>query len=152
MDKKELVIDDSNFDQYFFDIRRNKPQPGQVMACYTGIAELINAAPDGREKENLVDLLMQTNKAEASAQVMRKLFFASESDALRVPIQIIEDLLSGMNKEQVLEKAYKYTLNMYFYVKPEHIPFDDPHWSSVNLMASGELKIPGGVITSKIIE
>lgn len=71
---------------------------------------------------------------EATAQVMRKLLFASEIDSYKVPRQMAEDLLSGMTEEEVNKKPYKYKLEMFFYSKPEHIPKDDPHWSSISIL------------------
>lgn len=127
---EDLVIDEKNFNRYFFDVRTNKPQPGQIMACYTAIAEFI----DGNEKRQIIDLICRTDKAHAIAQVMRKLLFASEKDANCVPIQISEDLMSGMSVEDVLKKPYKYTVEMFFYTKPEYMPKNDPHWTTVSLL------------------
>jgi hypothetical protein len=76
----ELVIDESNFDQYFFDLRRHTPKKGQIIACYTTMAELI----EGDEKGHLIDLLFKKDKALPATQVMRKLFCADEKDSLRV--------------------------------------------------------------------
>jgi len=125
----DLVIDESNFKDYFFDVRLHKPQRWQVMAAYTGMALLVN----GKEKENLVDLLMQTTKVRAATQVMRKLFHACEEDAIRVPKRIIEDLISGMSRQEVLEKSYQFKAELYFYTKSEYVPQDDPHWSIVSI-------------------
>jgi hypothetical protein len=76
---------------------------------------------------------------EATAQVMRKLLFASEVDAYRVPRLMAEDLLSGMTEDEVAEKPYKYTLEMFFYTKPENLPKDDPHWSLISLLNVDEV-------------
>lgn len=123
-----MIIDESNFNEYFFDTRTHKPQKGQVMAKYTAIAEF----GAGAEKRQMIDLLQKPDKAFAATQVMRKLLCASELDAIRVPKEMAVDLLT-MTPQQVEEKLYKYVFEMFFYVKPEYIP-DDPHWSSISLL------------------
>jgi hypothetical protein len=65
---------------------------------------------------------------------MRRLLFASELDSYRVPRQMAEDILSGLSVDDVVAKPYKYTLEMFFYTKPENMPKDDPHWSSISVL------------------
>ena len=48
----EHIIDEKNFDQYFFDVRINKPQKNQVLVKYSAMAELV----DGVMKKNLIEL------------------------------------------------------------------------------------------------
>lgn len=128
---KEIEIDESNFSTFFKDCRNNKPEKGDVIAQYSSMAEFV----EDNEKKQIIDLLTSTeNKMEATAQVMRKLLFASEIDSYKVPRQMAEDLLSGMTEEEVNKKPYKYKLEMFFYSKPEHIPKDDPHWSSISIL------------------
>jgi len=144
----ELVIDDSNFHEYFFDVRLHQPKRGQVMAAYTSMAKLVK----GKEKENLVDLLMQTTKVRGGVQVMRKLFHACEEDAIRVPKRIVEDLISGMSREEVLDKDYDFKAELYFYTKSEYVPVDDPHWTVVSIANLDDYlskKEGGYVITTK---
>lgn len=127
----ETEINEKNFSEFFKDVRNTVPERGEVMAQYTAVAELV----DGNEKRQIISLLTSTeNKMEATAQVMRKLLFASELDAYRVPRMMAEDMLSGLSSEEVASKPYKYTLEMFFYTKPENIPKDDPHWSSISLL------------------
>ena len=118
-----------NFDEYFFDIRKFKPQKGQVIACYSAVAYL----EDGADKRQLVSLLMQEDKAVAATAVMRNLFLASQEDSFRIPREIAEDLCV-MDEDAVGRKPYKYTVQMHFYALPEHIPVDDPHWSMITLV------------------
>ena len=47
MSDSELIIDENNFEQYFFDVRRHKPQKGQIMVKYTAIAEFIDTNERG---------------------------------------------------------------------------------------------------------
>lgn len=134
---EEVEINESNFSEYFKDVRRSKPEKGEIIAKYSAIAEFI----DGGEKRQIISLLTDTeNKMEATVQIMRKLLSASEIDAHKVPRLMAEDLLSGMSADEVAKKSYKYTLEMFFYTKPEHVPKDDPHWCSISVLNLEELK------------
>lgn len=127
---EQLEITDENFHEYFHDVRKCSPQKGEVMVCYSNSAEFI----DGFEKKQMIGLLQLGDKAQAAAQVMRKLLFASELDAYRVPSAMIEDLISGMSEEEVAKKPYDYTIEMFFYTKPEYIPENDPHWKQITIL------------------
>jgi hypothetical protein len=128
---EDIEINDSNFANYFKDLRRNKPEKGDVIAKYSACAEFI----DGGEKRQIISLVRDTeNKMEATVQIMRKLLFASELDSYKIPRMIADDLLSGMSVDDVASKPYKYTLEMFFYTKPEHIPKDDPHWCCISIV------------------
>jgi hypothetical protein len=132
---EELEINEQNFNDYFKDVRIHQPEKGDVIAQYTASAEFI----DGNEKRQIISLLTSTeNKMEATAQVMRKLLHASELDSYKIPRQMAEDLLSGMSFDEVSSKPYKYTLEMFFYAKPENIPKEDPHWSMISVLNLGE--------------
>lgn len=126
----DIEITDDNFHEYFFDVRQHNPQPGQIIACFTATAEFIK----GPEKKNVIDLLRDTDKMLATTQVMRKLLHASEVDSYRVPKMMASDMAAGMTPEECLEKPYKYTMEMYFYTKPEFVPKDDPHWTSISII------------------
>lgn len=133
---QDQEINEGNFGEYFRDVRTEAPERGDVMAQYSAVAELV----DGQEKRQLISLLTSTEgKMEATAQVMRKLLFASEIDAYRVPRLMAEDLMSGMSVDEVASKPYKYTLEMFFYTKPEHVPKGDPHWTSISLLNIDEV-------------
>lgn len=125
----EIVIDESNFHEYFFDVRTHKPKPGQVMACYSAMADFVRS----NEKKQMISLLKMPNKANAAAQIMRKLLHASERDAVRVPREITEDLISGMSDDEVLDKNYNYKVELYYYTDPVNLP-PDPHWTSISLL------------------
>lgn len=130
---EDLVIDASNFGEYFFDVRMHTPRKGQVMARYTAIAEFIS----GPEKQQMIDLLHMPEKARPAVQVMRKLLFANERDAFRVPREMVEDLTKGMSIQEVLDKPYRYTLEYFYYVDPQHVPEGDPHWCKIPLLYKG---------------
>jgi hypothetical protein len=126
----ELVITEENFDEYFHDVRQHEPEQGQIMACYSAVAYFV----DGNQKRNMMDLLQYTNKMIPAVQVMKKCFCASELDSYRVPREMAEDLLSGMSRDQVAKKEYKFTVEMFFYTRPEYVPQDDPHWTTISIL------------------
>lgn len=147
--EKELEITEDNFYQYFKDARNSVPSRGEVIAQYTASAEFV----EGNEKRQIISLLNSTeNKMEATAQVMRKLLFASELDAYRVPRMMAEDMVSGMSEDEVASKPYKYTLEMFFYAKPENVPKDDPHWSIISVLNLDEfLDKKDGEIQTRVL-
>lgn len=148
---EELHIDESNFNDYFRDCRISKPERGDVMACYTAVAEFV----DGHMKRDIIDLLANKEKAVAATNVMRKLGCATQRDAYRVCREIAEDLDSGLTADEVEKKSYRYQFEMFFYTKKEYVPIDDPHWSIINIanldsfLDSQKRKV---TISSKIID
>jgi hypothetical protein len=130
----ELVIDETNFDKHFFDVRRHAPKRGQVIARFTAVADLV----DGRLKRDLIDLLKNTEKALPATNVMRKLGCCTEADSYRVCIEMTKDLLSGMSDDEVAEKVYEYHLESFYYTDPSNVPTDDPHWSTITMLNLNE--------------
>jgi len=125
---EELIIDEKNFEQYFFDVRRFAPKRGQIMARFMAKADFI----DGMMKKNIIDLL-QKDKALAAVQVMRKLGCATDQDAIKICKEVCEDLIAGMTDEEVENKVYRYTMESFYYTKKEYVPLDDPHWSLISV-------------------
>jgi predicted transcriptional regulator len=117
----------NNFDQYFFDVRINKPQKNQVLVKYSAMAELV----DGVMKKNLIELCKK-DKVHAATQVMRKLAGSCEIDSVRVLKEMCQDIISGMSDEEVEKKIYKYKFEMFYYTEKKYIP-DDPHWSAISI-------------------
>lgn len=126
-DTDELIIDESNFDKYFRDVRQSRPGRGDVISRFTAIAELV----DGRLKRDLVSLLKMPNKAQAAANVMRKLGCATEKDSYRICKEMAEDLFNDMSDDDVCQKLYEYQMEGFYYTKKEYVPKDDPHWSII---------------------
>ena len=124
----ETIIDESNFEQHFFDVRKHKPKRGQVMARYTAMAEFV----DGMMKKHIIELL-HMDKAEAAVAVMRKLGCATEHDSIRVVREVCDDLAAGMGTADVENKPYKYQLESFYYTDKDNVPIDDPHWSVINI-------------------
>ena len=146
---EEIEINEENFSFYFKDVRNSVPEKGDIIAQYSAAAEFV----EGNEKRQIISLLTATeNKMEATAQVMRKLLHASELDAYRVPRMMAEDILSGMSVEEVAQKAYKYTFEMFFYTILENVPKGDPHWTTISVVNLDEfLDTKDGQIESKIL-
>ena len=124
----EEIITEANFEEYFFDVRRFKPQKGQIMARYAAIAEFI----DGAMKQNIIDLLKK-DKALAATQVLRKCGCATERDSVRVCKEICFDMLLGMTDQEIEQKVYKYTMEVFYYTEQANVPLDDPHWSVISI-------------------
>jgi hypothetical protein len=146
---EDLVIDETNFNDYFFDVRKHAPKRGQVMACYTATAELI----EGNLKRDLVYLLSMTDKVNESVQLLRKIGLASEEDSVRVCREIAEDLNAGLVAKEIMNKVYEYKFQAFYYTDKELVPMDNPAWSIVDLRNLDEHidKLASGhIITSKV--
>lgn len=127
MTDQELVIDENNFNQYFFDARVHRPKKNQVLVKYSAMAELV----DGPMKKNIIDLCRK-DKIHAATQVMRKLGGACERDSVRVLKEICMDLIKGFSDDEIEKKSYKYKLEMFYYAEKQYVP-DDPHWSAITI-------------------
>ena len=126
---EELVINETNFKEYFRDCRNARPERGDVMARWMAKAEFV----DGRMKQDVIELLACKDKAIAATKVMQKIGFSTLHDAVRVCKEICKDLDSGMTIEEVEAKAYPYNMEMFYYTKKEYVPKNDPHWSVIGL-------------------
>jgi hypothetical protein len=149
--KEELVIDESNFSQYFRDCRTSKPERGDIMARYSARAEFI----DGQMKRDIIDLLHNRDKTFAATQVMRKLGCATQKDSIRVCKEICQDLFSGMSLKEVEQKVYTYDIELFYYTKKEYIPIDDMHWTPIGIANLDDFLDQSGTrltLKSKIID
>jgi hypothetical protein len=128
-DENGVVIDSSNFRDYFFDARVHGPKPGQVMAKFTAVAVF----GDGPEKRDLIKVLRK-DKAEAAAAVMHKIHCARLPDNYRVCREMCEDLIAGMTDDEVAKKDYEFVLEAVYYTKKEYVPKGDPHWETLDII------------------
>lgn len=126
---RQLVIDENNFQEYFFDVRLHGPKKGQVIASYTAVAELC----DGPEKRQIIEFLRLPNKIDAALQIMRKVLMAREVDSLKVLRKMGEDLLKR-SVEEVAQNPYKFVFEAFYWTNPEYIPMDDLHWACVSVL------------------
>ncbi|CAE7860226.1 dnaE [Symbiodinium microadriaticum] len=129
MSEEELEITSENFAQYFFDVRRHKPEQGQIMAKFSAVALF----GPGQPKKDMIQLMLM-DKAYQAAAVMEKIHCARVPDCYRVPREIAEDLLSGMSVEEVENKDYEFVLEACYYTQKEYVPKDDPHWETLQLL------------------
>lgn len=127
-----MEITQQNFEDYFFDVRKHRPKPGQIMAKYTAYAEFVA----GREKEDVLYLLKR-DKAKEACLVMQKIHGAREPDSYRVCREMVEDLINGMSDKEVLEKPYGFVMEFFFYTQKECVPEGDPHWECIKLVQLG---------------
>lgn len=121
------MITEENFTEYFFPAKPNyKPEKGQTLARWRATADFI----DGWVKRNVIELLA-TNKAGAKTalSIMKKLVHAPEKEAIKVLREMAEDLLN-FSVKQVAEKPYRFTVEQFYWTRPEYIP-DDPHWELI---------------------
>lgn len=135
---EELIIDDTNFHEYFFDVRRHRPKEGQILAKFTAVAAFGN----GPHKYDVIKLL-QMDKAKQAAAVMQKIHHARVPDCYRVCREMCEDLLSGMTDAEVAAKEYEYVFEAFYYTQREYVPAD-PHWDTIQIVEfnrdTGEFK------------
>jgi hypothetical protein len=121
------------------------------MARYCATAEFVG----GRLKKDIIDLIVNRDKAEAATRVMRKLGCAVERDSIRVVKEIAKDLASGMTPQEVEDKPYKYGVEVFYYTKKEYVPDNDPHWSLIALKNLDEFLDAAGnklQMRSRIVE
>jgi hypothetical protein len=127
--EENLVIDSENFEQYFFDARKHRPEKGQIMAKYIAVAEFV----EGQGKRDIMYLLKQ-DKAYQATQVMKKIHGAVDPDCYRVCREIAEDFMNGKTNEEVEKKSYKFITEYFFYTKREYVPKNDPHWETIQVV------------------
>ena len=146
-DFDDLIIDESNFDQYFYYVRTNKPKPAQVLVCYEAIAEFV----DGNLKRDTIQLLLQNSKAgETAPRIMQKLAGAVEADSIRVVKEMLGDLIGGMTIEEVAAKVYEFHYRHFYYTEKQYIPENDPHWWSQSMIDVRHIDGDVGDITEPI--
>jgi hypothetical protein len=128
-----VVITHENFHVYFSDVKKSKPQKGQVLAKYSAMAELIK----GDDKNLLIKMLMEPDKAIAAAKYMQSVLLATEGESFRVSREIAGDIIAEAKKDRnpwkrILSKPYRFQIEAFFYTWPECIP-EDPHWECITL-------------------
>ena len=120
------------FKDRFFDVREHKPQKGQVLSRYRAVAHFV----DAWVKRNVINMLVSNPVgAESAVKVLHKMCGATEADALRVALEMSDDLIGGMTEDEVAAAEYKMIIEFFFWVEPQYVP-DDPHWSKIELLNS----------------
>jgi uncharacterized protein YfcZ (UPF0381/DUF406 family) len=126
---EELIIDESNFSQYFREVSKSKPQKDDIIATYRAKAKFV----EGDIKKNVINLLQIDGNINSAIKVMQKLAGATYSEYIKVLKEISQDYLDGMSFEEIEKKEYDYTVEFFYYCKKEHVPNDDPHWSTITI-------------------
>lgn len=126
----EVIIDETNFNQYFREVEKNRPEAGDVLVAYRTMADFC----DGDLKEQVVEALFEEKIGPTKAvKLMRRLGKASNREAFRVVKNIFMDLYNGMSKTMVIAKTYEFMVEIYYYAKEEYIPKDDVHWEIIKI-------------------
>jgi len=139
---QEIEITDENFEEYFFDVRKHRPKPGQIMAKFTAMAEFT-----GPQAKRDIMKLLKMDKAQAAHQVMTKLHAAKPPDCYRICREMAEDMLAGLSEQEIIDKPYEFVLEFFFYTQREYVPKNDPHWETIKLIEYDEEE---GVYKTKI--
>lgn len=124
---KEIEITNENFDQYFFDARKHRPQAGQILAKFQAIAEFV----EGQPKRDIIYLL-KIDKVKEAVQVMERLHGCKPPHSYTVLIKMAKDLLE-MSEEAVEKKPYETVVEFLFWTKKECVP-DSTHWNTINVI------------------
>lgn len=120
----------------FLDARWSKPGKDHVLAKYTAMADIVDEGPP-HVKRDIVNYLTEFDGGQDSAmKIMERFCGASEKESVRVLLEMCKDLDSGMAKEEVLAKPYRYQCEFLYYCKKEDVP-PDPHWSTITLIQWG---------------
>lgn len=118
------------FKEHFFDVREHKAKKGQILARYRAVAHFV----DAWVKRNVIKMLQRNPLgAEGAVKVLHKMCGAIESDAIRVALQMSDDLIDGMTEDEVAKAEYKMIVEFFFWTQAEHVP-DDPHWSKIDII------------------
>lgn len=126
---EELVIDESNFSEYFREVSKSKPQKDDIIATYRAKAKFV----EGDIKKNVINLLQIDGNVNSAVKVMQKLAGATYTESIKVLKEISQDYLNGMSFEEIEKKEYDYIVEFFYYCKKEHVPKDDPHWSTIHI-------------------
>ncbi len=131
------------FEENFFDVRKHKPKKGQVLAQFRAAAAFV----DGWVKENVVTLLKDNMAgAESAHKVMRNMVGAVEEDAVKVLLEITEDLMAGVDVDTVLQKEYKMIVEYFYWTTRECVPTDDPHWQIITVVEPDDEQVKSKIL------
>ncbi len=121
----DFIIDENNFDKYFRNTRNNKKQKNDVIVMFSSSAVFAK----GKLKEEIVDLLStEFNSVNKCLGKLFKFAYAPHAQSIKVCKNIIQDYISGMNREDIINKEYPFVLQMFFYTKEKYIPNNDKRW------------------------
>jgi hypothetical protein len=127
--KADIEVTDENFSSIFTDVRKNKkPEKDQVLVSWRAAGDF----EGGWVKKNVLEILLTNESgAEPAIRVMKNVVGAIEKDAIRICKEMVEDFVNGMSEEDIMDKPYRFVLEQFYWVKPEYVPIDDPHWTVI---------------------
>jgi hypothetical protein len=129
MSEDKVVIDDSNFAQYFKEAGKHSPDKGDSMAVFRACAEFV----DSDIKRDVISKLRETDGgAKFVVQILMKKCNMSYVEAIKISKEVCKDL-EIMSEEDVLKKPYKFVFETKYFVNRELVPENNPHWELVNL-------------------
>ena len=122
------VFSPENFPKYFREVGRSKPEKGESLVIFRSPAELV----DGDVKKDVIEHMLENDfGAQHGIQVLMRNCSMSYADAMRVCKEICADMLV-MEKEAVMNKAYKFVFEKQYYANKKYVP-EDPRWEIVTL-------------------
>lgn len=111
-----------------------KPQKGQVLARFRAKADL----EGDWVKRNMIDLLTKNlNGSSLALKIATKVLSIKEKSAVALVKEMLSDLSSGMQDDEVMEKKYQVVIEQLYWTNPEYVP-DDPHWDRIDLKFTNE--------------
>lgn len=130
---EELIIDESNFSEYFKDVSLNyKPNKDEIIACYTTKAKF----GAGNLKKDVI--FSMGENVYSSIKILQKIAKARYNYAVKVIKEMLQDKLSGMSDKEIEEKEYEYVADFFYYTKKDYVPTDDPRWSTLKIHEASE--------------
>jgi len=130
MKSEEIVINEENFNEYFKEINKNKPEKGDIIASYRAKAYLV----EGDLKKDVIKLLKTKEGVNSAVKILNKFAYCIYEDAVSICKNICQELSLGLSDEEVLKKEYPYTLEIFYYTKKENVPENDKHWSIMTII------------------
>lgn len=126
-----VVITDQNFHEYFFDVKTHHAQPGQVMARFTSMVDLVDDNEIGFKRKLISMIKDEDNGARMASEYLQKRCGCSEREAVKLLLTMAKDLQT-MSVEEVIAKPYRFMYEAFYYCKKEHIP-NSPHWEPIKI-------------------
>lgn len=146
---KELIIDESNFSDYFKDVSvKKKPDKNEIIACYTTKARFCA----GDVKIDVISSMKEN--VFSTIKILQKIAKARYLDSLIILKQMLSDKLAGMSDKEIEDKEYEYIAEFFYYTKKEYVPSDDPRWSTLKIHSTKDLinEEKNILIKSKILD
>jgi hypothetical protein len=121
----ELVIDDTNFSQYFREINKAAPAQGDSLVVFRALAYFC----EGALKQEIIDLLrFEFGSVKKCVGRLIKFAGSTREQAVKICLDLAKDLIDGISLEDVKKKEYPFVFEKFYYVNPQYVPEDDKRW------------------------